>query len=160
MIDRVASVTIRGQSLGHPRMPSEIPTRTIEHMSDAPPPRVHVTLPGGRRVEARLLRWRQQDGAWQAEVALTIPAAAVQQVAGEDYSQVPRVPAPPSYVLATDTRLTPPTGEVHRADCWCIAQPAAWRRVIPFLDGVTPDAMARWPDTTLCGVCRPEGWRG
>jgi len=128
-------------------------------MSDPSPPRVHLTLPGGHRVEARLLGWRQQqDGTWHAEVALTIPAGEVQQVDGEDYSAVPRVPAPVRYVLSTDTRAeaegSPPRMQLHvEGHCWVIAKPAAWRRITPCPD---PVAALKFGDTTACTGCRPK----
>lgn len=122
-------------------------------MSDPPPPRVHVTLPDGR-VEARLLRWQQQDdGTWHAEVALTVPAGAVQKVDGEDYSAVPRVSAGLRYVLSTDTRAEAPRMQLHvEGRCFVIAKPAAWRRLTPCPD---PVAALRFPDTTACTACRP-----
>ncbi|BBB01117.1 hypothetical protein RVR_8374 [Actinacidiphila reveromycinica] len=129
-------------------------------MSDPlPPPRIHVALPGGARVTGRLLRWRQdRTGAWWAEVSLYVPAAAARQVDGEDYDGVPREPAAPTaaaYVMAADTRATPPTAEIHRVDCWMIADRAEWLRVTPLaeVEDVDPAALAAFPDTSLCGVC-------
>src|SRR6187551_2540814 len=106
-------------------------------MSDSPP-RIAVTLPGGRQTEARLLAWvRGPDGAWRAEVTLTIPAAAVTRLPGEDYGAVPRrhdAPVGARFVVAADTRQVhgQPPGtrrppELHLADCWTIAQDASWR---------------------------------
>lgn len=127
-------------------------------MSDPLLPRVHLALPGGR-VEARLLRWQQQDdGTWRAEVALTVPAGAVQQVDGEDYSGVPRRPAGLRYVLSTDTRAEArdeqPAMQLHvEGHCFVIAKAAAWRRITPCPD---PAAALKFPDTTACTACRPE----
>jgi hypothetical protein len=119
---------------------------------------VHVTLPDGRVVTGRLLRWRQdQTGRWWAEVTQYVPAGAVRQVDGEDYSGVPREPAGPRYVLSTDTRLKPARMELHRADCWLIAQPAAWRRLTPVPSPAVARGMLQFPDdTTACTGCRPE----
>lgn len=126
-------------------------------MSDSLSPRIRVTLPeGGGDTPGRLLRWRQDEaGAWWAEVTVHVPANAVTQVDGEDYSRVPREPAPPRYVLATDTRLTPPAAELHLATCWEISRPATWRRITPMLDGVAGPDMLRFDDTTRCPLCLP-----
>lgn len=128
-------------------------------MSDEPePPRVRVALSAG--TPARLLGWRQdpETGRWWAEVTVYAPATAVQQVAGEDYSQVPRQPAtPPSgYVLATDTRNTPPTMELHEAACWEISQPASWRRIAPLENTRVARASLQAADTAPCPVCTPD----
>lgn len=129
-------------------------------MSDSPPrpPRVHLTLPGGAPVPARLLGWRQDpDGTWRAEVALTVPAGAVTQVDGEDYSQVPRVPAPPRFVLVTST---PPKGkpvmELHVVTCWTLATVSPTQRVTPVPDAATARGMLGFDDTTACDVCQPQ----
>ena len=124
-------------------------------MSDPTPPRVHVTLPGGRAVPGRLLRWRQdRAGAWWAEVALPVPAAYVQQTAGEDYAQVPReaaVPAEPRYALGP---LPPGVGErrqaLHIVGCWLIQG-----RTTP---ATQEDARAllRHGGATACDACQPE----
>lgn len=123
----------------------------------AEPPRVRVHLPG--ETPARLHRWRQdQTGRWWAEVTAYVPADAVRQVDGEDYADVPREPATPEprYVLATDTRNTPPTVELHRADCWEISQPATWRRITPVENPAVAQAAVRFDDTTTCPVCTPK----
>lgn len=123
-------------------------------MSEELSPRVRVTL--SNDVPARLRRWRQDKaGAWWAEVELYAPAAAVQQVAGEDYADVPREPAGPRYVLATDTRVTPPTMELHLATCWEFSQPAAWRRITPVSGSQEARTALRFDDTTPCPVCTP-----
>ena len=123
-------------------------------MPDSRPPRIRVTLPGGGDLPGRITGWQQdQDGQWWAVVTVRAPAAAVQQIPGEDYSGVPRKPAGPRYVLATDARETPPTMELHTAGCWAISQPAPWRRITPLLDGVNGPDMLRFDDTTRCPVC-------
>jgi hypothetical protein len=79
-------------------------------MPDSLPPRIRVALPGGGDIPGQLLRWRQdKSGTWWAEVTVHVPAAAVQQVAGEDYTAVPREPAETRFVLSADTRTRPPT---------------------------------------------------
>jgi hypothetical protein len=111
----------------------------IEHMTESvpvEPPTVTVRLPGGRRVTGALLRWRQNpvDHTWWAEVTTYVPAAAVAPVDGQDYAPVPREYAKspePGYVITADTRMSPPTAELHLATCWTIAEPAAWRRITP-----------------------------
>lgn len=126
-------------------------------MSDSLPPRIRVTLPGD--TPGTLHGWRQgPDGRWWAEVTVHAPADAVHQVEGEDYSRVPREPAGASesqYVLATDTRNQPSTVELHRADCWEISRPAAWRRITPVETAEVAQAAVRFPDTTPCPVCAP-----
>lgn len=125
-------------------------------MPDSLPPRIRVTLPGD--TPGRITGWRQdKTGKWWAEVTVYAPAEAVQQVPGEDYSQVPRQPATPAgYVLATDTRDEPPTVELHRADCWEIAQPARWRRITPVENAAVARAALQADDTTACPVCQPQ----
>lgn len=127
-------------------------------MPDSLPPRIRVTLPGDTL--GRITGWRQdKTGRWWAEVTVYAPAAAVQQVPGEDYTHVPREPATPAetrYVLATDTRNTPPTVELHRADCWEISQTATWRRITPVENPAVAQAAARFDDTTTCPVCTPK----
>lgn len=120
--------------------------------SPPPPPRVTVTLPGGRTVEARLLRWVQaEDGTWQPVVALTVPAGAVARVDGEKYSGVPRERAEPPelWVIAPIGRDPDGPREVHdAARCWLVRGG----------DAATRDearaAIAH--GTTACTVCRPE----
>jgi|SRR5690349_3420793 len=129
-------------------------------MSDPEPPRVHVTLPGGGHATGRLLRWRQgPDGRWAAEVAVHVPAAAVEQVEGEVYADVPREPATPPEVRYVLDRL--PAGAdgkprlvLHVAGCWATGRQK--------LNPPTPvptarDArdMLRFNDTTACTVCSP-----
>lgn len=133
----------------------------LEHMSDPELPRIRVALPAG--TSARLLGWRQdpETGQWWARIEAYAPAAAVQQVPDEDYSQVPREPAPgpattAGYVLATDTRNTPPTLELHEAACWEISQPASWRRIAPLENTRVARASLQAVDTTACPVCTPD----
>lgn len=129
-------------------------------MPDSRPPRIRVTLPSD--VPGTLHGWRQdRDGRWWGRVEVWAPAEAVQQVQGEDYTQVPRTPREPAnggvqYVLATDTRSTPPSIELHHADCWEISQPAAWRRITPVENTKVAQAAGRFGDTTPCPVCNPE----
>jgi hypothetical protein len=133
-------------------------------MSEPPePPRVHVTLPGGHRATGRLLRWRQSDdGRWWAEVAVPAPAGAIGQVAGEDYSAVPREPAQPDgqaglrYVMEVDKRRPNSGATIHdaTADCFLLEKPAAWSR----LTQLTADqarGQLRIDGTTACTVCNP-----
>lgn len=114
---------------------------------------MQLTLPGGRTAPARLLRWHQgPDGTWRAEVALTVPAGAVRQVDGEDYSAVPREPAEPplpAWVIAPIGRDPDAPHEVHdAARCWLVRSGRT----------VTRDearaAIAQ--GATACDVCRPE----
>lgn len=129
-------------------------------MPDSRPPRIRVTLPGD--APGTLHGWRQdRDGRWWGRVEVWAPAEAVQQVPGEDYTQVPRTPREPAdggveYVLATDTRDIPPTMELHKADCWAIEQPARWRRITPVPSPAEARGMLSFPDTTACETCNPE----
>ncbi len=129
-------------------------------MSDPGSPRVHVTLPGGHATTGRLQRWRQgPDGRWWAEIATYVPAAAIQQIDGEDYIGVAREPAQPAgprYVLAVDTRRELPTLELHTADCWGIEEPAQWVRITPVPDAKDARDMLRGADTTACTACQPQ----
>jgi hypothetical protein len=126
-------------------------------MSDQPPPRIRVTLPGD--TAGRITGWRQDPaGQWWARVEIHAPATAVQQIPGEDYTAVPRQPAPPRYVLATDTHTTPPTSELHQATCWEISQKTGsprWR-ITPLLDGLDGPDLLRFDDTTRCTICLPD----
>ena len=88
-------------------------------------------------------------------MTVQVPAAAVQQMAGEDYTAVPRQPTT-RYVLATDTRPDPPTMELHVASCWAIQEPPVWQRITPLLDGLDGPDMLRFPDTTRCTACLPD----
>ncbi|MEE4546430.1 DUF6233 domain-containing protein [Streptomyces sp. V4-01] len=127
-----------------------------------PPPRVEVRLPGGRTLPGRLLAWRQgPDGAWWAQAIIQVPAAAIRQVAGEDYTAVPREPAPrPSaggYVLAADTRPGQPrTAVLHAADCWTLGKAAHWTTITPVDDPDQARALLLIDDTTACDACGPE----
>jgi hypothetical protein len=134
----------------------------VEHVSDPSdqPPRVRVHLPGD--VPARLVRWRQdRDGQWWAEVTLYAPAEAVQQVAGEDYTAVPREPAaqPGEYVVVAP-KVAPgekPTAELHRADCFIIPKASTSTLLVtPMPDAKTARDMLRFDDTTPCTACRPD----
>jgi len=89
-------------------------------------------------------------------VAVCVPAGAVEQVLGkESYSNVPREmePAQVRYVLATDTRKTPPIVEVHTADCWTIAESTVWRRITPIPDISAARGMLMFGDTAACTIC-------
>ena len=124
-------------------------------MTEHPPPRVRVTLPGGHAVPGRLLRWRQdRAGAWWAEAVLPVPAAAVQQTAGEDYAQVPReaaVSAESRYVLGP---LPPGAGErrqvLHIVGCWLIQG----RTVAATAEDAR--SLLRDGRATACDACQPE----
>lgn len=121
-------------------------------------PRVRVTLPGGRTVEARLLGWRQDvDGVWVPRVAIEVPAAAVAQVAGEDYSHVPREPAGPQYVIVTKNGPVggKPKMIVHTADCWVINREHAIR-ITACPSAKLAHGALRFNDTVACDVCKPE----
>lgn len=135
----------------------------IERKSDPEPPRVYVTLPGGRQVAGRLLRWRQdKNGRWWAEIATYTPASAVAKIDGEQYDDVPRESATPptagaaDYVLAADTRQHPPTAEIHRTDCWSLAKPAQWIRLTPMPTAKDARDMLRFDGTTACTLCNPQ----
>ncbi len=105
----------------------------------------------------RITGWRQdQTGQWWAEITLHAPAAAVQQLPGEDYTAVPRQPAGPRYFLTADTRTKPPTAEMHQAGCWEIAKPAAWRRDTPMPSIQDARDQLKFPSTQVCPVCNPD----
>lgn len=91
-------------------------------MTEHPPPRVTVTLPGGHVTEGRLhARRRDTDGQWWYEVTIPIAAEAVRPIDGEDYSQVPtRRDDSPAWVLQALRHDTPKQRAlvVHRPDCW------------------------------------------
>jgi hypothetical protein len=127
-------------------------------MTESKPPRVRVTLPGGRVVEGRLLGWRQgADGEWVPQVAIEVPAAAVARVDGEDYSHDPRTAAGPRYVVVT--RHGPVGGKaelvLHKAGCWVIDRKHAIR-VTPVEDAAMARTALRFEDTVACDVCKPE----
>jgi hypothetical protein len=119
---------------------------------------VTVRLPGGRAVEARLLRWqRRHDGGWDAHVDLAVPAASVRQLVGEKYEQVPRTPA---YVVQT---VPSPTGHhrpqlvLHTTDCPLIDDPDHLAdRVTPVEDTHQAQFALKFPDTTPCETCTPS----
>jgi hypothetical protein len=122
-------------------------------MTESKPPRVRVTLPGGRVVEGQLLGWRQQAGEWLPRVAIEVPAAAVEPVDGEDYSRVPREPAGQRYVIH---RLPPldgkPRRELHLAGCWVYPRdPFLTTRV----DTAEEAAGLLGEGVVTCKVCRP-----
>lgn len=130
-----------------------------ESVESPRPPRVHVTLPGGRQVPARLLRWRQGDtGAWWAEVTLPVPAAAVDRVDGEDYTLVEREPAAPPeprYVLQP---LPPgPDGArlvLHLEGCFAVGQ-TKFRQPLAVPDSQQAASMLRFANTEACTICEP-----
>lgn len=128
-------------------------------MTDSPPspgPQVRVTLPDGRRVTGRLLRWRQdQAGVWWAEATVYVPARAVHPVDGEDYSAVERQPAEPRYVLSVDTRLKPPQAVLHLTTCWTLDKPGSGTRITPMPDASKARGMLRFADTAACEACKP-----
>jgi hypothetical protein len=119
-------------------------------------PRVTVTLPGGVRVDGRLLARRQQpDGSWRYEVAIPVPAAAVSPVDGEDYDQVPteRQAVEEPFVLQALRHDSPEHRALvlHRSgECWA----TEGRRT-----GATADEAAfflkqGW--ATACDACHPN----
>lgn len=128
------------------------------------PPRVRVHLPGD--APGRLLRWRQdQTGRWWAELVVHAPAEVVQQVDGEDYSQVPREPATPpqsahgGYLLVAPKVAPgqPVKAELHRVGCWSIPQVStSTLRVTPIEDADQARGLLRFPDTTPCTACTPD----
>lgn len=128
-------------------------------MSDPPPPRIRLALPGRRDLPGRLTGWRQDEtGAWWAEVTIHAPAAAVQRIEGEDYTQVPREPAGPRYVMVA--ALNPDGGkrsaEIHTAGCFAIPRKSSLHRVMDMPDAEAARGMLQFDDTTPCTVCRPE----
>ncbi|MFI0900494.1 hypothetical protein [Streptomyces sp. NPDC020983] len=123
-------------------------------------PRVRVRLPGD--TPARLHRWRQdKTGKWWAEVTLYTPADTVQQVQGEDYSQVPREPAGPAaeYVIVAP-KVPPgekPKAEMHRANCWTIPRAeTSTLRLTPIENAEQARGLLAFDDTTPCTTCDPQ----
>jgi len=119
------------------------------------PPRVRVTLPGGRVVDGLLLGWRQDpDGGWVPAVAIEVPAGAVTRVAGEDYSQVPRTPAGPRYVVQ---RMAPlngkPRRELHTGNCWMYTRDPLLTTPV---DTAEEAADLIREGAIACEVCRPK----
>lgn len=115
------------------------------------PGRVHLTLPDGRTVDARLLERRQDPaGAWTYIVAVEVPAAAVTPVEGEEYSLVPTVRP---WILHTRWMHRP--GTLHVAGCSTAGGPRGL-----YLRGLTTEqarqVLATEPDTIRCELCRPE----
>jgi hypothetical protein len=123
-------------------------------MSDAPPPRIRVTLPAGEAgpVPGRLVSWHQEAGDWWAEVLVRVPAGAVGKVDGEDYSAVPRDAAPVQYVLQTLRQDIPEQRALvlHVAGCW-----AAEGRLTPVDTADRARGMLRFDDTSACDICHP-----
>jgi hypothetical protein len=115
---------------------------------------VDVTLPGGRVVRGYLMLWRQgQHGGWVPRVALDVPPDAVRPLADQDYSGVLREP---QYILVTDTRVTPPTSELHAVTCWTLAKTAPWLRLTVLPSTRMAADMLRFDSTTVCTVCDAE----
>jgi hypothetical protein len=114
-------------------------------------PQVDVTLPGGRVVRGYLMGWRQgPHGGWAPRVVLDVPPGAVQPVADQDYSHVPRER---QYVLTTDTRTTPRTSELHAVTCWSLAKPAPWLSLTALPSIRMAMDMLRFDSTTACTLC-------
>jgi hypothetical protein len=114
-------------------------------------PQVNVALPGGRVMRGYLMGWRQgPHGGWAPRVALDVPPGAVQPLDNQDYSRVPRER---QYVLTTDTRLTPPTSELHTVTCWSLDKPAPWLRVTVLTSARMAADMLRFDSTTACTLC-------
>lgn len=132
----------------------------LERVSEYSPPRVTVTLPDGRVVDGRLHARRQDGDGWRYEVAIEVPAGAVQAVDGEDYSAVPTTRGePPGVRYVVDNGLPPVGGrarlQLHVAGCWVIdRRPGARVTAIP--DAREARAMLRFKDTEVCEACRPE----
>jgi hypothetical protein len=133
----------------------------MSESSSAEPPRVGLDLPGGRTVPARLRRWKQdRNGTWWAEVSLYAPAAAVRQIPGETYADVPREPAAepePEYLLVSLARDRPQKElVVHEQDCFTFGKDP-WRYRIQTIDaGMARTMLARFDDTVPCQICRPD----
>jgi hypothetical protein len=85
-------------------------------------------------------------------VALTVPAAAVTPVDGEDYSQVPREPAEPPapiWTIAPVGRADDGPREVHdAARCWLVRG----GRTVTLAEARAAIAQG----VPGCTVCRPE----
>jgi hypothetical protein len=120
-------------------------------------PRVTVTLPGGRTVEARLHARRQDgDGHWWYEVTLPMPADTVRPIDGEDYSSVPTERADsPAWVLQTLPADTPTKRALilHKVGCW-----AAQGRLTP-ADDTQAHIFLREGWATACDACHPDPQR-
>lgn len=124
----------------------------MSESAEPPLPRITVA-PAGRPVTGRLHRWRQaEDGTWWAEVSVTVPATAVGQVPGEQYDNVPREAAAPTYVLQSLRHDTPAKRALvlHTAGCW-----AAEGRLTPVAADLARTTL-RFDDTTACNICNPE----
>jgi hypothetical protein len=132
----------------------------LERVSEQPAPRITVTLPDGRTLDGHLHTRRQRrDGQWWYEVAVEVPAAAVQPVDGEDYDQVPTERAePPEPRYVVDNALPPIDGKrrlrLHTAGCWAIPKGRPGTRVVE--NAAQARAMLQFDDTEVCGVCKPE----
>jgi hypothetical protein len=128
--------------------------------ADTPAPRITVTLPDGHVVDGHLHARRQRpDGTWWYEVAIEVPAAAVQPVDGEDYGQVPtEKAAPPEPQYVVDSNLPPIDGkrrlQLHTAGCWAIPKGRPGTRAVE--NAAQARAMLGFDDTEACGVCKPE----
>lgn len=126
----------------------------------AEPPRVRVYLCDD--APARLRRWRQdQTGRWWAEVTFYVPASAVQQVEGENYSGVSRQTSGPTaeYVMVAP-KVPPgetPKAEMHRADCWTVPRATTSTLLVtPMPSATAARGMLGFDDTTPCPECQPE----
>lgn len=153
---------VRGQAASAPRRPTAC-THRLERVPDQrpDPPHVEVGLPGGRTVPGRLLRWRRDAaGRWWAEITTHVPAGAVRQVDGEDYTAVPREPAVPTervYLLVSYVQKRPePLLTVHELGCFTVKE-NLWRYRIQEISALDARTMlAKFADTKACTLCHPE----
>lgn len=135
-------------------------------MSDPEPPLPRVTVkPSGRPLTGQIHRWRQApDGTWWAELTVRVPAAAVEQVYGQDYRQVPRefAEVEPRYVFDNALRGTDgkPRMRLHvvtgKPECTTLHNAPAGTLTTP----VTPDdargMLRTFGDTVACDTCNPQ----
>jgi hypothetical protein len=123
-------------------------------VSERSAPAVTVALPGGRTIPGHLQARRQDaEGRWWYEVTLSVPAAVVQPIEGEDYGQVPTERADrEGWVLQTLRHDRPEKRAVvlHRPDCWAAKGP-----LVPANDDQAR-VFTREGWATLCDACKPE----